>query len=205
MAGLQASFLNDPWHGATAMLHFERRVLEGLILTWVFRDGVSFLATGKIEPMLLSKIELASTLGKNPKIISDWIVSGCPHDRDGKKYVFDLPEVWKWREGYLRKSAPKTDSHLAVEKTRLTKAQADKTEIEAAVASGKFVSVEDVKETWGNVISAMRTRLLSIPSRAAPLVAVVSTPQETEKIVKTMLYEALTDLSESDLVVKEKD
>jgi len=201
MAGLQASFLNDPWHGATAMLHFERRVLEGLILTWVFRDGVSFLATGKIEPMLLSKIELASTLGKNPKIISDWIIAGCPHDRDGKKYVFDLPEVWKWREGYLRKSAPKADSHLAIEKTRLTKAQADKTEVEAAVASGKVVAIDDVTEAWCNVISVVRTRLLAIPSRAAPLVAAASTPQETEKIVKTLLYEALTDLSEGDMIV----
>jgi phage terminase Nu1 subunit (DNA packaging protein) len=155
--------------------------------------------------MLLSKIELSAALGKNPKIISDWIVAGCPHDRDGKKYVFDLPEVWKWREGYLRKSAPKAKSDMAVQKTRLTKAQADKTEIEAAVASGKFVSVEDVKETWSNVISAMRTRLLSIPSRAAPLVAVVSTPQETEKIIKTLLYEALTDLSEGEIIVVGND
>ena len=51
----------------------------------------------------------------------------------------------------------------------------------------------------------MRTRLLSIPSRAAPLVAVVSTPQETEKIIKTLLYEALTDLSEGEIIVKEED
>jgi phage terminase Nu1 subunit (DNA packaging protein) len=171
----------------------------------VTRDPETILVTENFNPMLLSKIELSAALGKNPKIISDWVVAGCPHDRDGKKYVFDLPEVWKWREGYLRKSPPKSENDMAAQKTRLTKAQADKTEIEAAVASGKFVAVEDVKETWGNVISVVRTRLLSIPSRAAPLVAVVSTPQETEKIVKTMLYEALTDLSESDLVVKEKD
>jgi len=58
------------------------------------------------------------------------------------------------------------DEQLKIEQTRLTKARADKAQIEVELAEGKVAPLEDMKDAWKALAIEVRTRLLNIPHRA---------------------------------------
>jgi phage terminase Nu1 subunit (DNA packaging protein) len=84
---------------------------------------------------------------------------------------------------------------LTDERTRETKLKADLLERELAEQEGALLSYEEVKTAWVRVLSAVRSRLLSIPTKYAPLLFGRSIPEIKEK-VEEGIYQALTELSE---------
>lgn len=110
---------------------------------------------------------------------------------------------------YLRDISLKSDTNspdgTMSHKERLTKAQADKAEVEASVVSGSTVPIEAVTKTWVNVVTTMKSRLLSIPSKTAPLVNAALTVQEAEAIIKKQIFDALEELSQGEVIVRLPD
>ena len=82
-----------------------------------------------------------------------------------------------------------------VEKARLTKAQADKAEMEVSELSGDLVQVEDVVDEWQSQLMDMKGKLLSIPSKLATLVADLGNPAEVQELIDDYIREALLELS----------
>ena len=82
------------------------------------------------------------------------------------------------------------------EKARLVKLQADKAEMEVKEMTGELVSADDVLEQWRTVVSAVKSRMLSIPSKAAPLCASEDSPAGIIEILEAMVREALEELSD---------
>jgi phage terminase Nu1 subunit (DNA packaging protein) len=87
---------------------------------------------------------------------------------------------------------------LSVQRVRLLKAQADKTEIEVDILEGNVIPADEVEEKWGRIITAFRARILSLPNKLAPLVTATNDYKEAEEIIKEYVYEALIELSEYD-------
>jgi hypothetical protein len=85
------------------------------------------------------------------------------------------------------------------ERARLTKAQADKTELEARELSGEMVHAEHVIESWGRMLGALRSRLLSIPQKAAPRARGAMSDEEAASLVEVEVLEALEELSSDGL------
>jgi len=85
------------------------------------------------------------------------------------------------------------------ERARLTKAQADRTELEAAELRGEMVRSDWVIEEWGRMLGAMRMRLLSIPTKAAPRVRGALTDEAAAKLIEAEVLEALGELSDDGL------
>lgn len=85
------------------------------------------------------------------------------------------------------------DTH--VERARLLKAQADMAEIELAERTGELVTVERVETDWLEMVTACRAKLLSIPTKTAYQIAHLENPQEIEKFLKRVIYEALTEMA----------
>lgn len=83
---------------------------------------------------------------------------------------------------------------LDYERERLTKAQADKTELEAEVLRGNLVPREVVEDTVGRMVTAARARLLSIPTKSAA-VAVTMSESEIEHLLTGQIHEALSELA----------
>jgi phage terminase Nu1 subunit (DNA packaging protein) len=110
---------------------------------------------------------------------------------------------------YLRDISLKSDTNAPdgkiSHKERLTKAQADKAEVEASIVSGATVPIEAVTQTWTNAAANMKSRLLSIPSKSAPLVNAALTVQEAEAIIKKQIFEALEELSQGEIIVELSD
>ena len=89
--------------------------------------------------------------------------------------------------------------HYETERARLTKAQADKTELEAAELAGHLVRVDEVETEWGRMCGAVRARILSLPTKAAPRVRVAINDEEAAAILEVEAIEALDELSKDGL------
>ena len=92
-----------------------------------------------------------------------------------------------------RESAPE-DYHT--EKSRLVKLQADKAQFEIDELTGALVRSDEVESAWAAMVVDCKTRLLSVPSKAATLVATEPDPAACQVIIEEMVREALQELSE---------
>lgn len=81
------------------------------------------------------------------------------------------------------------------EKARLTRAQADKAEMEAKEMAKELVRVDDVLEEWQGILASVKGKLLSIPSKAATLVAVETNPALCQVLIDDMIRETLNELA----------
>lgn len=91
---------------------------------------------------------------------------------------------------------PSDKKSLEKERTRLTSAQAEKTELEIEVIKGNLVPKEQIIGTMGPMISAFRAKMLSLPTKAAPVVVNEVDAAQVEIILREYVYEALDELSE---------
>ena len=80
------------------------------------------------------------------------------------------------------------------EKARLTKIQADKAQLELDEMARSLVKAEDVSREWYNAVTDCKGRLLSIPSKAAPIVAAETSAGACKKIIDDLVFEALEEL-----------
>lgn len=85
---------------------------------------------------------------------------------------------------------------LDIERTRLTKAQADERELIVERLKRTLIPAADVERVWGDMLASMRAKLIGIPSKAATQVIAAADRLEAENILRTMIYEALAELSE---------
>jgi hypothetical protein len=100
--------------------------------------------------------------------------------------------------GFIFAVAGDTPNDTYLERARLIKAQADKTELEVATLKSELVLVDAVESDWLNHVSACRSRLLAIPSKSAFQIATLKEPDEIERFLKRTIYEALAELSRDD-------
>ena len=86
---------------------------------------------------------------------------------------------------YLRSQASgRGGDSLSRERARLASEQADRAARENKLASGEVIQRQDVLTVMTAAFSACRSRLLGIPTRAAPLVVGLSVNEVRAKLVK---------------------
>ena len=81
------------------------------------------------------------------------------------------------------------------ERARLTKAQADKTELEVTELRGQLIRVPAVESHWQSMVASMRARLLSLPSKIASQTAVPEKLQQCQDLAQSLVYEALGEIA----------
>lgn len=92
----------------------------------------------------------------------------------------------------------KIGSTYDVERTRKMAADARIAEIELRKVEGELVVAEEVVDAWISVVGAVKARLLSIPTKAAPIVANENQAGECQIILEDLINEALEELSNYD-------
>lgn len=109
----------------------------------------------------LTTTELAQLFDVAKKTIQMWVTKGLPHEKGGEGLpnTFNSVDVLQWWLGY------KTGTDLQSEKTRLTKEQADKIEIDNAVRRSELLRVSDVEKFLTGYVLSARAKILLIPSR----------------------------------------
>ena len=105
-------------------------------------------------------------------------------------------------QGYVRYlqerslGRPNAPEDYHTEKARLVRLQADKAEIELKELNGQLVRADDVEAEWTDMLSAMKSRLMAIPSKAAPIVAAEDNPAQVIDVIEDLVREALQELSD---------
>lgn len=140
-----------------------------------------------------NKKETAAFFGIAVTAFDHWIAKGCPHEKHGNRYKFYLPEVAQWRLGRPDKTTEALD--LTAERARLAKEQADKTQMENARLRGDLIAVPDVLKAIESVFVAFRAKILSIPTKVAPLILGCHTLPEAREEIAKHLHDALNEFS----------
>lgn len=83
-------------------------------------------------------------------------------------------------------------------RTRKVNAEAEIAELELKKIHSELVNAEDVVQAWTDVLGSVKSRLLSIPTKAAPVVAAETNAGMCQKIVEELIQEALEELSRYD-------
>jgi len=101
---------------------------------------------------------------------------------------------------YLRDQAAKAQAgapDYASERARFIRARADLAEMEAEERRGSVIAAEDVEEAWIAVLALLRTRMLALPDRLAPIVHQQTTVADTRSQIRAAIREVLDDLAET--------
>ena len=113
--------------------------------------------------MNLNQQQLAQTFGVSDRTIRQRQNEGLPVElqaHGGNRYRLSDCIEWVVRRRF--------GNELVFEKTRLTKAQADKTEVEIRLLQLELLNSFDVESTWSTIRDELREEVETIPQRITP-------------------------------------
>ena len=102
-------------------------------------------------------------------------------------------------EYYRKLAAGQGSLSLTDERTRLTKINADRKDLQLNKERGDLLHVDICMKLWGAVCQNMRGKMLAIPKKLAPLTFGARTIPEIEATIRKAIYECLEEVSEPDL------
>ena len=97
--------------------------------------------------------------------------------------------------GNPRGRPPIQDADYNAARARKMEADAQLAELELLKAKRELVSADDVLGAWVDVLSAMRAKMLSLPTKCAPLISTETEIGIIQDIIEKQVYEALDELS----------
>ena len=80
-------------------------------------------------------------------------------------------------------------------RTRKINAEAEIAELNLAQIHGTLVVADDVVKAWDDVLGAMKTKILSLPSKGAPVLSTETDTTVCKNILEDLVAEVLEELS----------
>lgn len=149
---------------------------------------------------LYTKQVTAAVFRINVSSLNKWIENGCPvQGKKGNRYMLDLRDVIQWRTAKLQGNVGgDTDDEVSYQasRARRERARAEEAEIQLALLKGDIASVSEVMAKWQQVAVALRTKLLSLPTKLAAKLGAAKTISRRQEIIETGITGALNDLVE---------
>ena len=136
--------------------------------------------------MNLNQQQLAQTFGVSDRTIRQWQNEGLPVEKQahgGNRYRLSDCIEWVVRRRF--------GNDLIFEKTRLTKAQADKTEVEIRLLQLQLLNSFDVESTWSTIRDELREEVETIPQRITPALLQQRNLFDVEQSLEDLLNETL--------------
>ncbi len=118
------------------------------------------------------------------------------HDLDTVRVAY----IRHLRENAAGRAAAYGTLDLTAERARLARAQAEKCERENAVAEGEFLPRGEIHTAMTATFMRVRSKLLAMPSKLAPYLVGIETPDTAQAIVKTEIYLALDELAATKII-----
>lgn len=110
-----------------------------------------------------------------------------------------LHAYWDYKEQATGKSESK-DSEYWLEKTRLTKAQADREELIIAEKRGELINSQEIYQQFANLVLACRAKLLSLPTKMAYELIEINNPNIIKNKLEQVVDEALLELASTEFI-----
>lgn len=118
---------------------------------------------------------------------ANWDLMACIH------------AYWDYKEQSAGKPESK-DADYWLEKTRLTKAQADKEELIIAEKRNELISAEEIYQRFVNCVLACRAKLLSLPTKMAYELIEINNPNIIKNKLEQTIDEALLELASQEFI-----
>jgi phage terminase Nu1 subunit (DNA packaging protein) len=125
--------------------------------------------------------ELGKYLGITGRRVGQLVKDGLPYKEIGKRKRYDLEAAIPWYISFIRTS--KADQGYDKERTRLVKAQADKTELETQIRRGEVLELELVEQGMMGVAAEYSAQMDAIPGRIANDVAALSDVAKIQTLI----------------------
>lgn len=157
----------------------------------------------------LSRADMSTHCGIDPKTLDAWVRDGCPILREGSRGVpaeFNSAEVWRWREDRLRTklSAPVQQKRDELELRKL-EAQTVSAELELARARDEVALVAEFEKATSRLMAIIRTNMLNIPSRAALRLLGETNETAFKRVLREEITLALETSADADLVMDDDE
>jgi phage terminase Nu1 subunit (DNA packaging protein) len=142
---------------------------------------------------------IAKVLKVTPRHVNRMADQGViPKPNEDEKYdlvpcVQAYIEFLRMRHGGSRSA--KSAQKFSAERARLYEMKADIAEVERARLTGDLVSAEEVEAVWTDMIAVAKVRMLAIPSKMAPRLALISSPTKIRELLDSELSAALGELA----------
>jgi len=140
---------------------------------------------------------LCSLLELTPRRVQQLTAEGILFKVERGRY--DLVRSVRGYISYLRDRAERSASiteDTALSRKRMADAQI--AELDLEVRRGERLPAADVEEMMQRVASTVRTNILAVPAKVAPLITGKKTAAQVEGIVRTAIDDALLALTEMD-------
>jgi len=108
---------------------------------------------------------------------------------------YDLVKSVRGYISYLRDRASRAASGEDTSLSRKRMVDADLAEIELKIRKAEIILVSDVDEMQQRIAATVRTKLLGVPSKVAPLITPKMNAARIEAIVRTAIDDALLELT----------
>ena len=110
---------------------------------------------------------VAQALNLTPRRVQQLVDEGMPRESKGQ---YDLGKCMYWYIRFLQDALQRRElpDDEKAERLRLTKAKADRAELDLSVARGQLIPIEVFEERLSAMIMAARQQLLALPARIAP-------------------------------------
>ena len=159
---------------------------------------------------LVSSILLAKALGIDDSRVRQLVQSGVfPKPKKvGRVNKYDWVECvriyieYKVKNPENQQGDDKEKGDYWTEKTRLTKAQANKEELAVAEKKGELVNAQEICQQYSSYILACRSKLLSLPTKMAYELVEISNPNVIKGKLELVIDEALLELASAEFVEK---
>jgi phage terminase Nu1 subunit (DNA packaging protein) len=152
---------------------------------------------------MVTSAEIQAHTGVSDRTIRQWQTDGIIPDTDSmSEIVKAIIAYFKGQMAEARRDRTKTydEDSQRQQQVRLTRAKAEKLELENQVRAGELVEADEATLVWSGYISACKARLLGIPVRVALELAGLSDPKEIQAILTESIDEALIELSNGEFV-----
>lgn len=150
--------------------------------------------------MLVNKRQLSEIIGCDESSLTEWQKQpGFPIRKRGagrQGNIYETSDVIKWLEARRVDSIVGGPTSIDFEEAKRRKmaAEAALVELELAKEQGAVVSIDAVAKEVSANYSALRAKLLSIPSKTANLVFTSKDIVEAKRILEDAIIEALNEL-----------
>lgn len=151
---------------------------------------------------ILNKADLAELIGVSTQTLDNWRQRGLPivaqqKTGRGATWQADARAVVQWLKATLE-NKPRTGFNVQDQdeyKTRKMKSDAEQAELDLAERLGQVVLIKDVERELENEFAKVKSRLMAIPVKLAPMLAPEDDPNVCQEILQQQVMEALSELS----------
>jgi phage terminase Nu1 subunit (DNA packaging protein) len=158
---------------------------------------------GKKAPNHANLAQLANIFGVHRQTVRAWVRRGCPfiHDADqtnGRDWLFDTAAVAAWRVDRAVEDAVggTQDASEAELRRRKLAAETVVAELAAAKARGELGSIDEFEDQVRNAAIEIRTRLMQMVARVAPMVVGLDSQRKVKDILEKDIRESLEAISD---------